>query len=1050
MRQLLLESTRKLEEANDELERKVERRTAQLAESQAEVSRQLARVQAIIDTVTYPIFYKGVDTRFLGCNKAYEETFGVRRDAFIGKRVLDLEYLPEAVRHAFQQEDEQVIASLGGIDRETRMSFADGREHDVLYAVKAFSTDGVSADGLVGVIVDISVAKDAERRANAAAEESMRLAEEMKASEQRLRRILEESPVGVSIVDESGAQVFVNERLAQLFGLSRQELLQRRSSEFWANPEKRADFVQSLRTTGVLRDVEVEFRRIDGSPVWVSLNSSYLQVEGRPQLLSWFYDITERKRAEETLRAAKEIAEEATKAKSDFLANMSHEIRTPMNAIIGMSHLALQTPLDKKQRNYIEKVHRSGTNLLGIINDILDFSKIEAGKMTMEHIDFRLEDVMDNLANLVGLKTDDKGLELLFNCAPDVPTALIGDPLRLGQVLINLGNNAVKFTDAGEIVVGVERMAPEKESGEEVQLHFWVRDTGIGMTPEQCGKMFQSFSQADASTTRKYGGTGLGLAISKNLVELMSGRIWVESEAGKGSAFHFTARFGLQAEPMPRRMFRADELQGLRVLVVDDNASAREILSTMARTFGLEVDVASNGQEALGLLADAEKRELPYDLVLLDWKMPVMDGIETMHRLQDGALARIPAVIMVTAYGREEAAGSAEQRGITLRSVLSKPVTPSTLLEAIGEALGKGIVTETRAAERADNSADAMARLRGARLLLVEDNEMNQELATELLTQAGIEVVVAGNGQVALDVLARDARFDGVLMDCQMPVMDGYTATREIRKKPEFSDLPVIAMTANAMAGDREKVLEAGMCDHIAKPLDVAEMFATIARWVKPSGGTAAEMVVPQTVAAPSPERGLPDLPGIDVRAGMATTMNNEKLYLRMLQKFCDGQSDFLAQFAAARQGEDPSAPERLAHTLKGTAGNIGARGVQAVAAELEAACKAQGDAERIEQLLADVAMALSPVVAALRNLGGGDPVAPHAEVDRGRVRDLAEKLRALLEDDDSEAGDLLDEHADLFKAAFAGHYRRIDDAIKSFDYEAALDALTEATQTLS
>jgi signal transduction histidine kinase/CheY-like chemotaxis protein len=829
-------------------------------------------------------------------------------------------------------------------------------------------------------------------------------------------------------------------------------MLQRRSSEFWAHPEKRAEYVQSLRATGVLRNVEVEFRRIDGSPVWVSLNSSYLQVEGQPQLLSWFYDITERKRAEEALRAAKEIAEEATKAKSDFLANMSHEIRTPMNAIIGMSHLALQTPLDKKQRNYIEKVHRSGTNLLGIINDILDFSKIEAGKMTMEHIDFRLEDVMDNLANLVGLKTDDKGLELLFNCAADVPTALVGDPLRLGQVLINLGNNAVKFTDAGEIVVGIEKAS---ESETEVELHFWVSDTGIGMTPEQCGKMFQSFSQADASTTRKYGGTGLGLAISKNLVELMNGRIWVESEAGKGSTFHFRARFGLQAEPMPRRMFRADELQGLRVLVVDDNASAREILSTMARTFGLEVDVAGNGEDALALLADAEKRELPYDLVLLDWKMPVMDGIETMHHLQDGVLARVPAVIMVTAYGREEAVGSAEQRGVALRSVLSKPVTPSTLLEAIGEALGKGIATETRAAERADSNAETMARLKGARLLLVEDNEMNQELATELLTQVGIEVVVAGNGQEAIDLLVRDGRFDGVLMDCQMPVMDGYTATREIRKRPEYRDLPVIAMTANAMAGDREKVLEAGMWDHIAKPLDVAEMFATIAKWVKRSALPQADASAVPVVQIPSlpsspPNRALPDLPGIDVKAGMATTMNNEKLYHRMLQKFRDGQADFLAQFSAARRGDDASAPERLAHTLKGTAGNIGARAVQAAAAELEAACKAQAPAERIETLLACASAALLPVIAGLRQIGSDESAAQHTAVDGEQLRTLAEKLRALLADDDSEAGDLLDEHADLFKAAFAGHYRRIDDAIKSFDYEAALEALAEATKTLS
>ncbi|MDP2795406.1 MAG: ATP-binding protein, partial [Sulfurisoma sp.] len=473
-----------------------------------------------------------------------------------------------------------------------------------------------------------------------------------------------------------------------------------------------ANYAAALAGTVPRYDATYAYKRpIDGRIVWIhAMGQVVRDASGTPtDMYGVTVDVTAAKQAEDTIRAAKEAAEAATKTKSDFLANMSHEIRTPMNAIIGMSHLALQTQLDKKQRNYIEKVNRAGENLLGIINDILDFSKIEAGKLSMEAIDFRLEDVMDHLANLVGMKTEDKGLELLFSAAPDVPTALIGDPLRLGQVLINLGNNAVKFTESGEIVVGVEKVAEKvvEDAGNEtegVELHFWVRDTGIGMTPEQCGKMFQSFSQADASTTRKYGGTGLGLAISKNLVELMHGRIWVESAAGKGSSFHFHARFGLQKEPMPRRTFRADELLGVRVLVVDDNASAREILSTMARTFGLEVDAAWDGQQALEMIATTEKKALPYDLVLMDWKMPVMDGVATMQRLRDEHLSKTPAVIMVTAYGREEALGSAEERGVVLKTVLTKPVTSSTLLEAIGEVLGKGIIAETRSVEKANDS----------------------------------------------------------------------------------------------------------------------------------------------------------------------------------------------------------------------------------------------------------------------------------------------------------------------------------------------------------
>lgn len=667
--------------------------------------------------------------------------------------------------------------------------------------------------------------------------------------------------------------------------------------------------------------------------------------------------------------------------------------------------------------------------------------------MSMESIDFRLEDVMDHLANLVGMKTEDKGLELLFNCAPDVPTSLVGDPLRLGQVLINLGNNAVKFTEKGEIVVGIEKVS-EDEHG--VELHFSVKDTGIGMTPEQCGKMFQSFSQADASTTRKYGGTGLGLAISKNLVELMQGRIWVESEAGKGSTFHFHGRFGVQREPMQRRMFRADELMGVRVLVVDDNASAREILSGMARIFGLEVDAAWDGQQALQMIAEAEKKALPYDLVLMDWKMPVMDGVETVQRLQDEHLTKTPAVIMVTAYGREEAMGSAEQRGVVINTVLTKPVTSSTLLEAIGEVLGKGFIAETRSNEKADDYAEAMAKLHGARILLVEDNEMNQELAMELLTQAGMTVVLANNGQEALNILALDNHFDGVLMDCQMPVMDGYTATREIRKTPAIKDLPIIAMTANAMAGDREKVIEAGMLDHIAKPLNVGEMFATIAKWVKPAA-VLADAVQPEVVArSPAVEKtmvGLPELPGIDVKAGMATTMNNEKLYTRMLIKFRESQSAFAELFAAAQHDVDPTASTRAAHTLKGTAGNIGAKAVQAAAEALEHACLNSEAKAHIDQLLDKTLSELKVVVDGLQCVAVAETVAPETTsgISDVALQAVLAKLKHLLEESDSEAGDLVDELLDqVAGTTLARALKPVATAINDFDFDTALDKLKE------
>jgi PAS domain S-box-containing protein len=796
--------------------------------------------------------------------------------------------------------------------------------------------------------------------------------EALRSSEARLRRVVESSMIGVFFWDVSGAVVEANDAFLEIIGYERDDL--RTGRVDWARltpPEEVAadhDAIQQLRSTGRCQAYEKHYIRRDGSRVPVLIGGALLS-DSKEQGVAFIVDLSERKQAEADRHARRE-AEAASTAKSEFLANMSHEIRTPMNAIIGMSYLALQSGLNPQQHNYIQKVHASAESLLGIINDILDFSKIEAGKLDMESIPFRLDDVMDNLASLVGLKAEEKGLELLFSEPPALPTALVGDPSRLRQVLVNLGNNAVKFTEHGEVVFAVEVVERDDVSA---HLRFKVRDTGIGMSLEQQRRLFQPFSQADASTSRRYGGTGLGLAISRHLVRLMGGELEADSTPGQGSCFRFSVRFGLQVAStvQPPAPLAESSLRGSRVLIVDDNACAREVLAEMTGALGLKVDTAVDGLDALRQVALADARDEPYDLLLLDWKMPGMDGVECTRALSDRERPRhaTPPVLMLTAFNRAQVQQHLSEQQVAVGALLTKPVTPSTLFDACVGALGMATRHSTRSTQREESMLGHQASLNGARILLVEDNPFNQEVALDLLRRAGIVVSVAGNGQEALDMLARQ-RFDGVLMDCQMPVMDGYAATRALRRQAQWRDLPVIAMTANAMVGDRDKALAAGMNDHIAKPVKVQDMFATLARWVRPAAIGSSDW--PDAESASRHRDLLADLPGVDTRAGLAGVMGNGTLYFQLLRMFRDRESDFSPRFKAARAAGDFGAAARSAHDLKSVAGTLGIHAVQRAAEALEQACMHDAEAADVDALAQNVARVLAPIIAGLQPLVDG------------------------------------------------------------------------------
>jgi PAS domain S-box-containing protein len=836
--------------------------------------------------------------------------------------------------------------------------------------------------------------------------ERERAEETLRESEQRYRTLFDWNPYPTWVYDlETLAFLAVNDVAIRHYGYSREEFLSMTIKDIHP-PEELGllpDFI-AMSPLSVENSREWRHRKNDGTIIDVEISSHELLFGGRRTRIVVANDITSRKKSGAELQKAKETAEAASRAKSEFLANMSHEIRTPMNGIIGMTELAMDTELTSEQREYLGMVKSSADSLLTVINDILDFSKIEAGKLDLECTEFDLRDHLGQSMKALALRAHQQGLELSLQVAPDVPEVVMGDPDRLRQVIVNLVGNAIKFTEHGEVAVEVKR--PTIDNSNTCLLHFLVRDTGIGIPDEKQRIIFEAFSQADSSTTRKYGGTGLGLAISSQLVQMMGGCLWVKSEYGNGSTFHFTSLFGLAENQIPQTApVELLEVAHLPVLVVDDNATNRRILAEMLSHWHMEPTVVDGGQAALAAMLRGREAGEPFSLVLLDAQMPEMDGFDVAEQIQRRPELTGATIMMLTSSRQARDIARCHELGVA--AYLIKPIHESELLDAILKVIGQRIIDSRwlvadSAAEgkrpkvKGEREQEAIGKHCGSQeipfsfnnrpmkivnplcVLLAEDNVVNQTLTVQMLKKWGHTVVVAGNGREALQVL-QSQRFDLVLMDVQMPEMDGFEVTAEIRKreahsrasscefrlkdeliaeadatptsklkrihtKSETRRIPIIAMTAHAMKGDRERCLEAGMDGYISKPIQTKELFEVIQLWASQSVQTKAEASVPclgveglefaqpmLTSAPPLTEREV-----LDKAAVLDRVDGDAKLLMEIVALFLDDSPKLLAEIREAIARGDSLRLERAAHRLKGSAGSFCAQAVYQVALRLE------------------------------------------------------------------------------------------------------------------
>ena len=873
----------------------------------------------------------------------------------------------------------------GDMQVDFRILRPDGSTRYIYGAVTAIPAGDDGPDQLIGVNWDIT---------------------QRKAAEEQFSKVLNALPVAVVISDVEGKILLANPQAQKEIG-GDTPVVGNHTDVFYAKEQQREEIIAILQRQGKVVMHEVPYRGSRGEIIEGILSALPITYNDEPAVLGVVVNITERRNMERELARAKEQAEEASRFKGQFLANMSHEIRTPMNAIVGLGHLLSRTSLTPRQQDYLGKIQISAHALLTIIDDILDFSKIEAGQLRIERIDFDIDEVLDNITTLAGTRLAEKPVEFIYDIDPDVPTRLHGDPHRLTQILTNLVGNATKFTNEGGIIVGIKKIA----GAAPLELQFTVEDTGIGIAADKIDKLFSPFIQADGSTTREYGGTGLGLSICKQLTDLMGGTLSAHSTPGKGSCFELKLPFGVAEQKGTRSRLHTE---GLRVLLVDDNPIARQVLADLLLSLAYRVEVVAGGKEALEKLHATER---PFDLLLLDWRMPDPDGFAVARMIRQSGLRTQPRIIMMTAYGREVMEQALDLDGID--GFLVKPITPSHLLDAVAQAFDPNL--NAVCDERELPGEQGLADLHGE-VLLVEDNPINQQVAKELLEQMGLSVTVCGSARQALDQV-QQRRPDVVLMDIQMPDLDGYQATARMRQMPGMDSLPILAMTANAMVGDAERSLEAGMNGHIPKPVDPAMLHATLTTWLrrKPlrsdpavaSDGKQFTAGMKLQDSPPTAGRRQPDA-AVDFADGLLRVGGNRRIYDNLLREFVERYSDSMEQLEQYCSAGEQRKVEHLLHTLKGVAGSIGAAGVQEAAATLEPYAQ-RSDLDAVAFRLPRLKLVFNQTLGALQeHLAQAAEDAPStsgSEPASGdeRMEDLLSRLAWLLDNGDAEALSLVD-----------------------------------------